>query len=148
MDAISYSLASKVLVGANTLDANTDQIDNTSDINKPVSTLQQELLGTVDVYEFVASGAISSGDVVSLNANGTVSVSTTPDAWIGLSKETVADAETLSITLYGGANYNQTGLTINTKYFVDTGGGITTTDTGYLIGKALSATSILIEGVS
>jgi len=149
MDCVAYSIASKALSGANTTDTNTNAIDNTSDANKPVSTLQQIAIdgaGTAP-KDFIASGALVSGEVVSLNSNGTVSVVTGSiiDAWIGISTQTVADTETAGISLYGGVNENQTGLTTQTEYFVDADGSLTTTDTGYPIGKAISSTKLLIE---
>lgn len=72
-------------------------------------------------------------------------ISTIPDV-IGVSNETVADAQTAKIATMGEVVSNQTGLTMNSDYYVDTDGSLTTTDTGFKIGRALSTTELLIEG--
>ena len=99
------------------------------------------------VAEFVASGVLAIGNYVSLNINGTVSVVTGSniDDWIGVSSNNAADAENAKVVLYGGVDEYQSGLTIGTEYFVDTDGTVTTTDTGFLIGTAISTTSIQVE---
>lgn len=98
----------------------------------------------------VADGAITAGDVVVLKtATGKVaSVTPSPtdaDNWIGIAAATVADTETVEITLKGGVNLSQSGLTPGSIYYVDDDGNLTITTTGgRKLGKALSATSILI----
>lgn len=70
----------------------------------------------------------------------------TNEDWIGISKNTVANGQTATVDILGGINENQTGLTTGSDYFVDTDGTLTTTDTGYPIGTALSATKLIVKG--
>lgn len=66
--------------------------------------------------------------------------------FIGIAEQSALDTETVPVTVLGGVSSNQSALTTNTNYFVDVDGTLTTTDTGYKLGKALSATEIIIEG--
>lgn len=66
--------------------------------------------------------------------------------FIGISNETVADTDPVEVTTLKGIATNQTGLTIGAKYYVDTDGTLTTTDTGVRVGRALSATELQITG--
>lgn len=69
--------------------------------------------------------------------------STNCDAWLGICESTVSDAEA-SIAMLGATVTNQSGLSVNGIYFVANDGSLTTTDTGRKIGRALSATDLLI----
>ena len=71
--------------------------------------------------------------------------STTTQDWIGIAAETVATAETVRVTVVGGVDSNQTGLTTGGVYNVDIEGALTMNPTAIgRIGRALSATEILI----
>ena len=149
MEIISYNQGTTAKGKVSEVDARLSNVDNTADMDKPLSTPQSDAIaGAGGGTEFVASGALTSGEVVSLNADGSVSVVTGSiiQHWIGISQDTVVDAEAVKVTTIGGVDDNQSGLTTGTEYFVDGDGSLTTTDTGYPIGKALSATDILIEG--
>jgi len=64
---------------------------------------------------------------------------------LGLNTEAVLDTETATITILGGVNANQTGLTIGARYYVDGDGNLTTTATDNVyVGRAISATEILV----
>ena len=64
--------------------------------------------------------------------------------WIGFATENISDTASGDITILGGVNSNQTGLTAGSTYYVTTTGGISTTSTANKIGKALSSTEILV----
>jgi hypothetical protein len=65
--------------------------------------------------------------------------------WLGISSDAYTDGETATIFKLGDVANNQTGLTIDTVYYVDTDGSLTTDGTdGYKVGRALSATELLI----
>jgi hypothetical protein len=96
-----------------------------------------------------ADGSITAGEVVVLKtATGKVAaVTASPsdaDDWLGLAESSVSDGETVGVTLKGGINTSQSGLTAGSIYYVDDDGSLTITDTGRKIGRALSATSILV----
>ena len=76
---------------------------------------------------------------------GSAITGTNADSWIGLAKENISDGATGIINIKNGVNSNQSGLTINTSYYVDRDGSLTTSSTTYgKIGKAISATKLLI----
>ena len=72
----------------------------------------------------------------------------TTDNFLGTSTEAYADTDTATILLQGGISTNQSGLTIGSDYYVQEDGTLATTaDTiSVKLGKALSATSILLSG--
>ena len=94
----------------------------------------------------------SDGGVLSVGQLGGVSTVTTTnlttDNFLGTSTEAYADTDTATILLQGGISTNQSGLTIGSDYYVQEDGTLATTaDTiSVKLGKALSATSILLSG--
>lgn len=76
-----------------------------------------------------------------LRNSGTISNN---DTWIGISTEAISSTATGTITVIGGVNEQQTGLTTGSTYYVAADGSLSTTDSGYKVGKAISATKILI----
>lgn len=102
-----------------------------------------------DVWRPTATGAVTAGDVVALNNDGTVSTVTTlaanADDWVGIAFENISDGATGFIQTRGNVDSNQTGLTAKSVYYVDTDGSLTTSSGGgRKIGKALSTTRLLI----
>jgi hypothetical protein len=95
-----------------------------------------------------ASGAIAAGEVVALNVNGTVTkvtTSTLANAWYGISSQAIADGATGYIQTRGAINANQSSLTIRSVYYLADNGSLTTsTSSGRKVGKAISATKLLI----
>lgn len=85
------------------------------------------------------------------NDNGRAFVVTettvTTDAadYIGVAAEAISNTATGAITIDGGVNEGQTGLTIGTTYYVADDGSLTTTNNGRKIGRAISATKILVD---
>ena len=65
--------------------------------------------------------------------------------FIGISTQSVSDGQTVNVTITGGRNTNQTGLTTGANYFLNNDGALVTTG-GVRVGEALSATSIFVEG--
>ena len=70
----------------------------------------------------------------------------TADNFIGISSATYADGETATVTLAGALSDNQTGLTTNSVYYVQTDGTLTTTagTPSVEAGRAISSTSLLL----
>jgi len=67
--------------------------------------------------------------------------------YVGVAAQDISDAGTGSVTLLGGVNEGQSGLTIGADYYLDvsTAGGLTTaTTTGIKVGRAMAADKILV----
>ncbi len=67
--------------------------------------------------------------------------------FIGIASESISDAATGEVTILGGINESLTGLTVSADYYVNTnvaGGVSTSTGSNIKIGRALSATKLLI----
>jgi hypothetical protein len=68
---------------------------------------------------------------------------------IGIAAEAGTDGNPLDVTILGGVNASQSGLTIAAEYWAATDGTLSSSDTGYQkMGVALSATELLIRGSS
>jgi len=107
--------------------------------------------------EFVATGTIAKGDIVSLRSDGTVekvaynNSTTNAASWIGIARENISNAATGRVNTIGGVAEGLSSLTVNTDYFVNYDGTLTATEnvgpvTGTYgkIGRALSSTQLLI----
>tara|TARA_B110000238_G_scaffold195029_1_gene233722 strand:+ start:3001 stop:4980 length:1980 start_codon:yes stop_codon:yes gene_type:complete len=71
----------------------------------------------------------------------------TADNFIGIPTEAYADTTTATVTLPAGLSTNQSGLVAGSEYYIQNDGTLSTTagNPSVLIGKALSATSILLK---
>ena len=68
---------------------------------------------------------------------------------IGIAAEAGTDGNPLDVTILGGVNASQSGLTIAGEYWAADDGTLSSSDTGYQkMGVALSATELLIRGNS
>ena len=75
-----------------------------------------------------------------------VSTNLTADNFIGMSSTSYSDGETATVTLAGSVSDNQTGLTTNSVYYVQTDGTLTTSAGTPIVeaGRAISSTSLLL----
>jgi len=64
----------------------------------------------------------------------------TPDKFIGIAKDGAG-----TVTTLGGTATGLSGLTTGSTYYVTSSGTVQTTDNGYPVGKALSATTLLLN---
>jgi hypothetical protein len=64
--------------------------------------------------------------------------------FIGIANSAISDDATGTITS-GGIGTNQSSLTVGSQYYIDSGGTLTTTEGGTPVGRALSATTILVN---
>lgn len=100
---------------------------------------------------FVADGAISSGDTVSLETSGKVKKITSGNAnvarFIGIADAGISDTDSGNVTIKGGISTNVSSLTAGTDYYCQADGSIGTSSGGSAVkmGKAMSATSINLE---
>ena len=106
------------------------------------------------ISTFVASGAISNGDTVIVNADGTVSAVTisgttnlTTENYIGIAAEAISDGATGKINIAGGINSSQTGLTTSRTYYVQKSGdvGLTSSIPNVVAGTSISSTQIIVR---
>lgn len=65
--------------------------------------------------------------------------------YIGVAAEAISDTATGAITIDGGVNEGQTGLTIGSTYYVANDGSLSTTNNGRKIGRAISSTKLLVN---
>jgi hypothetical protein len=101
-----------------------------------------------DVENSVGVVAIYNSSDTDLVSRAFTLASTTTDAddWIGIAQEAAVDAATLKIAGLGDIATGLSGLTIDTTYYVDDDGSLTSDSAGgRLIGKAISATELLVE---
>jgi hypothetical protein len=71
--------------------------------------------------------------------------STDAGNYIGVASAAISNSATGSITIDGGINESQSSLTIGTSYYVADSGSLQTTNNGRKIGKAISATKLLVN---
>ena len=67
------------------------------------------------------------------------------DNYIGISQGAFSNGETAVIKTVGNIDTNQSGLTANATCFIADDGSITSTDTKFVAGHALSPTTVLIK---
>jgi len=96
------------------------------------------------VVAYVDVGNSNYGTAVVIDSKST---NLTTDNYIGISAEAIADGATGSITIVGGINTLQTGLTTAQKHFVQRDGTISTSVStpSVVAGTAVSATQILVR---
>ena len=64
--------------------------------------------------------------------------------FIGIANSAISNDATGTVTS-GGIGTNQSSLTVGSQYYIDSGGALTTTSGGTPVGRALSATTILVN---
>lgn len=91
-------------------------------------------------YRDVGNSDYGTSIVVTTN-----SLSSNADDWLGISTEAISDTATGTITIPGGVNEQQSGLTTGSVYYIADDGSLTTsTASGRKIGKAIATTKLLI----
>ena len=65
---------------------------------------------------------------------------------IGFTTAAINSGSAGDITVIGGVNDQQSGLTTGSKHYAGTGGELSTDSTGTYVGRALSATKLLVKG--
>jgi len=85
----------------------------------------------------------TSGDTGNFALVPTIAKNST--TFIGFSNDAVSNDATATITTTGGVATGQSSLTIGSEYFVDSSGALTTTSGTVFAGKALTATTVLVN---
>ena len=106
----------------------------------PIFNSSQEKI----VVAYKDNGNSNYGTAVVIDSKST---NLTSENYIGISAEAIADGATGSITIVGGINTLQTGLTTAQKHFVQRDGTISTTAStpSVVAGTAVSATQLLVR---
>jgi hypothetical protein len=94
-------------------------------------------------------GGQGAAAVIGLVDSATVVKNLTSTNFLGTSTEAYTDGQTSTIMLQGGQSTNQTGLVVNSTYYVQLDGTLATAaDTVSVIaGKAIGATRLLLKGI-
>jgi len=122
------------LIASNVTDLTTDNYDLTQNFhNRAVFSYKSDSSGS----DAIRTRRLSASETNLTSTN-----------LLGISNETKADGQTTEIAIIGSVVSGFSGLSIGTNYYVHIDGTITSTSTGgQLIGKAISATEILITEV-
>ena len=96
------------------------------------------------LWHYTRKNAIS-GDYRHSIASIKMSATSNKSQWVGINTTSKTDGQTATITLPGGINENQSGMTIEGAYYVQDNGDITTAVTDYKAGIALTAGKILVD---
>jgi hypothetical protein len=92
-----------------------------------------------------AIGARGSGNNAQLIGFLPQVFSSNADKFVGFATQSVSTGQPVTVTILGGVNSNQTGLTTATAYYLRYDGTLVTTTTPYgVVARALSATSIQV----
>ena len=75
----------------------------------------------------------------------TSSTTTNASSYIGVADGATSDTATGKITINGGVNEGQSSLAVGTTYYVADNGDLQTTNNGRKLGKAISATKLLVN---
>ncbi len=114
---------------------------NTNSTSKYTTVYDSGSKRVVIAYDDSSNSEI--GYVTVFTVNGTVN--RTVSNYIGVAAEAISDTATGSITINGGINEGQSSLAIGTTYYVSDVGVLQTTNNGRKIGKAISASKILVN---
>ena len=105
---------------------------------------------------YVTASTSSSGNILigyrdnSATSRGIIAVcsnqGTNSADFIGITDQAIADTATGAVIVEGGVSDKVTGLTTGSDYYVQPDGSISTTESSVPAGRALSTTSILLEG--
>lgn len=106
--------------------------------------------GYGNTLAFTARDSIIAGQFVALRNAETVeditAVKGNVQHWIGAARNNANDGDRVLVDVFGGVNSNQFDLKMGFVYYLDDDGELTETVGSYRVGRALSATEILIEG--
>jgi predicted oxidoreductase (fatty acid repression mutant protein) len=136
----NYGTAINGTVSGTAISFGTAVVFETSSIKETATVFDSNSNKVVIAYEDVGNSSYGTGVVYS-----TGSSNLTATNLLGVASAAIADTETGTINTWGSRNEVQTGLTIASDYYVQNDGTITTSSSGQLIGKAISATQINIK---
>ncbi len=128
--------------GISSISFNTETQLSTTVFSNYANIAQQSDLSGTFAFVFERTG----GDKSFIVLGQTGGSSTNSADFIGITQEAISDTATGKVTPQGGANTSVSSLTIGSDYYVQDDGSLSTTSSSVPAGRALSATSILLEG--
>lgn len=128
--------------GISSISFNTETQLSTTVFSNYADIAQQSDSSGTFAFVFERTGADKSFIVLG-QTGGT---STNSADFIGITQEAISDTATGKVTPQGGVNTSVSSLTIGTDYYVQADGTISATVSSVPAGRALSTTSILLEG--
>jgi len=153
------SASKKIVYGRRSLGASTNMIVGritTSGSSPTAANTESDLYTSVNTGEALAivsmpnvskfAGIIepNSGNI-QIKAFQSATTSSNNADWIGFASEAISNAASGDILVVGSTDENQSGLTAGSTYYVQTDGSLATTTTDAIkVGRALSATKLLI----
>jgi hypothetical protein len=100
-----------------------------------------------DTYNNIIQAPYTSSANSNFPYNSTINVGTTYD-FLGIADNTVTSGQTVTVNLAGSVDQNQTGLIAGATYYTGSSGALTGGSGDRKVGKALSATAILITSAN
>ena len=141
-------------------DVNLSNVDNTSDLNKPINSNIQSEINTMtgSYFTATANGSLINGDACVIRTDGTVSgltgrfsASQSPlntNNFVGFSDAAYSNGQTARILTSGSSPPNMIGLTTGALYYANFDGIATTPDSSYPVaipvGRALGPNTLII----
>ena len=121
-------------------------VNSTNNIQKLYTAFDPHTDGKFMVFYRDQTYPTNSGSTVFGQLATVAEPNLTADNFIGISSATYADGETATVTLAGALSDNQSGLTTNSVYYVQTDGTLTTSAGTPIVeaGRAISSTSLLL----
>ena len=146
--AIGYKLSTssgdgvvvRATVSGNSVSFDTPTTINSGNIGEYSGIASDSSSGNV-VFAYPES-SVGSANVVRIGYSFTNITSTN---YIGVADGATSDTATGKITINGGVNEGQSSLAVGTTYYVADNGDLQTTNNGRKIGKAISATKLLVN---
>ena len=100
--------------------------------------------GSINKVMYLFVRTAGSGAAYSVLVTG-YQITTNAGGWFGIAAGSYTNGQAATITVLGGVNTNQTGLTPNATYYIGATGTISSSAPGYgKVGVALSSTSLLV----
>ena len=103
------------------------------------------ILGNTTLSSYNLFGVGNNGAELERNHHKRTIASDSSDL-IGFTTAAINSGSAGDITVIGGVNDQQSGLTAGSKHYAGTGGKVTTDSDGTYVGRALSATKLLVKG--
>ena len=123
---------------------------STGTVSGPWSTAAFDIIGDIDTntYQVFSSYQANVGAVRDFEYKliTPAHLASNSADFIGITDQAIADTATGAVIVQGGVSDKVTGLTANTDYYVQSDGTISATVSTVPAGRALSTTSILLEG--
>ncbi len=112
------------------------------DGTKEYTELDYSPIGLDASVIMTAHGAVSAGDVVALRLSGIADRVTATNSniarWFGIAANSAVHGAQFTVTVFGGINSNNAGLTAGALYYLEPTGALTTTQTSNFVGRAVT----------